>query len=88
MPELLASLALVVRERLQPPESPLLTRSRHRAALLECSEALGRAIRSDGPIELRADDLRRAGDALGRITGHTGVEDLLDVIFREFCIGK
>lgn len=40
------------------------------------------------PAELRAEDLRRAADALGRITGRIDVEDLLDVIFRDFCIGK
>jgi tRNA modification GTPase len=37
---------------------------------------------------MRAEDLRRAGDAIGRITGRIDVEDLLDVIFRDFCIGK
>ena len=40
------------------------------------------------PTELRAEDLRQAADALGRITGRIDVEDLLDVIFRDFCIGK
>ncbi len=39
-------------------------------------------------MELRAEDLRQATDALGRITGRIDVEDLLDVIFRDFCIGK
>jgi tRNA modification GTPase len=38
--------------------------------------------------ELAAEDLRLAVRALGRITGAVGVEDLLDVIFRDFCIGK
>ncbi|HTP82304.1 MAG TPA: tRNA uridine-5-carboxymethylaminomethyl(34) synthesis GTPase MnmE, partial [Alphaproteobacteria bacterium] len=38
--------------------------------------------------ELIAEDLRLAARALGRITGQIGVEDVLDVIFREFCIGK
>jgi tRNA U34 5-carboxymethylaminomethyl modifying GTPase MnmE/TrmE len=38
--------------------------------------------------ELRAEHLRRAAEAIGRITGRIDVEDLLDVIFREFCIGK
>ncbi len=87
--ELLAALGAAVRDRLQPQESVLLTRSRHRTALSDCLEALRQAL-EDGrrPIELRAEDLRRAGDALGRITGRIDVEDLLDVIFREFCIGK
>jgi tRNA modification GTPase len=37
---------------------------------------------------LRAEDLRLAWRSLGRITGHVDVEDLLDVIFRDFCLGK
>jgi tRNA modification GTPase len=70
-------------------ESPLITRSRHRAALAGCLDSIRAALRDDGrPVELRAEDLRRAGDALGRITGRIDVEDLLDVIFRDFCIGK
>jgi tRNA modification GTPase len=86
---LLSVLATLARDRLQPPESPLLTRARHRGALAQCLEALRQALRAaERPLELRAEDLRRAGDALGRITGLIGVEDLLDVIFREFCIGK
>jgi tRNA modification GTPase len=38
--------------------------------------------------ELRAEDLRLALRSLGHITGTVDVEDLLDVIFRDFCIGK
>ena len=41
-----------------------------------------------GPDELVAEDLRLAARALGRLTGRIDVEDLLDVIFREFCVGK
>ena len=51
------------------------------------AECLGRA-RDAGSPELVAEDLRLAVRALGRITGRVDVEDLLDVIFREFCIGK
>ncbi|KEG21275.1 tRNA uridine-5-carboxymethylaminomethyl(34) synthesis GTPase MnmE [Bartonella bacilliformis] len=39
-------------------------------------------------LSLRAEHLRRASDALGRITGDIDVEDLLDIIFSQFCIGK
>ncbi len=67
--------------------APLLTRARHRAALEEAHEALGRALAAPLP-ELRAEDLRLAWRSLGRITGHVDVEDLLDVIFADFCIGK
>jgi tRNA modification GTPase len=37
---------------------------------------------------LRAEDLRRAADALGRVTGRVDVEDVLDQVFARFCIGK
>jgi tRNA modification GTPase len=86
---LLALFARRIVDHLPAAESVLTTRSRHRTALLGCLEALRSALDDpDRPIELRAEDLRRAGDALGRITGRIDVEDLLDVIFRDFCIGK
>ncbi|MEX0921351.1 MAG: tRNA uridine-5-carboxymethylaminomethyl(34) synthesis GTPase MnmE [Rhodovibrionaceae bacterium] len=67
--------------------APSLTRARHRHALQACRAALARAGEAELP-ELEAEDLRVALRALGRITGKVDVEDLLDVIFREFCIGK
>ena len=67
--------------------APLLTRARHRAALEDAREALRRALAAPLP-ELRAEDLRLAWRGLGRITGAVDVEDLLDVIFADFCIGK
>ncbi len=76
-----------VAERFAVGEAPVLTRARHRAALEECASALGGAGSSALP-ELMAEDLRLAVRALGRITGRVGVEDILDVIFAEFCIGK
>ncbi|MCV0428882.1 MAG: tRNA uridine-5-carboxymethylaminomethyl(34) synthesis GTPase MnmE [Roseibium sp.] len=70
-------------------EAPLATRERHRYFLKECLAGLKTAVDSEFvPTELRAEDLRRAADALGRITGRIDVEDLLDVIFRDFCVGK
>lgn len=69
--------------------SQLPNRQRHREYLQRCVEAIEDAIENDSaPLELRAESLRQAGDALGRLTGHIDVEDLLDVIFKEFCIGK
>ncbi len=68
-------------------EAPLVTRARHRQALSSCQEALSLAL-SETSAELAAEHLRRAGDELGRVTGRFGVEDLLDVVFRDFCIGK
>ncbi len=67
--------------------APLLTRLRHREALTDCVAALARAEQAVLP-ELRAEDLRLALRALGRITGRVDVEELLDVVFRDFCIGK
>ncbi len=67
--------------------APVPTRARHRSALAECIAALGRA-RQAPLTELAAEDLRLAVRALGRITGRVDVEDILDVIFRDFCIGK
>jgi tRNA modification GTPase len=66
---------------------PPLTRARHRAALMETLARLQGAADARLP-ELRAEDLRLALRALGRITGEVGVEDLLDDIFGKFCIGK
>jgi tRNA modification GTPase len=66
---------------------PPLTRARHRAALLEALERLDSAADMAVP-ELRGEDLRLALRAIGRITGHVGVEDILDTLFRQFCIGK
>lgn len=70
---------------------PALTRARHRAALSEASAALGRALSPELPAdlpELMAEDARLAARAIGRITGRVDVEDLLDVVFADFCIGK
>jgi tRNA modification GTPase len=68
-------------------EAPVLTRTRHRQALEETASSLRRSLCA-GLAELRAEDLRLALRNLGRITGAVDVEDLLDVIFRDFCIGK
>ncbi|GGB40154.1 tRNA modification GTPase MnmE [Roseibium aquae] len=86
---LLAALTEFAQDRISVGEAPLATRARHRHYLQEAVEALSTAcLQSHLPMELRAEDLRQAADALGRITGRIDVEDLLDVIFREFCIGK
>ena len=68
-------------------ETPALTRRRHRKALEEAQAHLQRAMGAALP-ELMAEDLRLSIRALGRITGRVDVEDLLDVIFHDFCIGK
>jgi tRNA modification GTPase len=55
--------------------------------LEDCRDALVRAQEAELP-ELTAEELRLALRALGRITGRVDVEDLLDIVFAEFCIGK
>ena len=68
----------------------VVTRERHRAALVEGREALRRALEAPAGTELAllAEDLRLAARAVGSITGRIGVEDVLDRIFASFCIGK
>jgi len=67
--------------------APVLTQARHREALEIAVAALQRSFDA-GLAELRAEDLRLAWRSLGRITGRVDVDDLLDVIFAEFCLGK
>lgn len=72
-------------------EHPMITRARHREGLLDCVTYLKRVetgLSTHQAAEFLAEDLRLAGRALGRITGRVDVEDLLDVVFRDFCIGK
>jgi tRNA modification GTPase len=79
-----------VQQKLESPDgAPLLTRPRHRQALGEALAALRHGLQApaDRP-ELLAEDLRLAMRAIGRITGRVDVEELLDFVFRDFCIGK
>jgi tRNA modification GTPase len=73
--------------RLAGGETPALTRRRHRRALEACHAALDRA-EPNLEAEVRAEELRLAATELGRITGRVDVERVLDVVFRDFCIGK
>ncbi len=88
--ELLGLLGRAARELMAGGETPALTRARHRAALQSALEALTRiaALPATAELALVAEDLRLAVRAIGRITGRVGVEDLLDSIFSQFCIGK
>src|SRR5262249_16343760 len=77
-------------ERFFTSESALVTRERQRAHLKETVVALQGAQRAaqDGREEIMAEQLRLATRALGKLLGRVDVEDVLDVIFRDFCIGK
>jgi len=70
------------------PEGGIPTRSRHRDAIGMAVGYLGECDVGTLPPEVAAELLRMASDALGRIVGKRDVEDLLDVIFSQFCIGK
>ena len=86
---LLAALQGLVTQRTGAKEAPVLTRERHRQALSEACTALERALAiADTGLELAAEDLRLAQRALGRITGAVDIEQLLDIVFADFCIGK
>ena len=64
-----------------------LTRLRHRRALESASDHLDRGLQTE-IAELAAEDVRLAVREIGKITGRVDVEDLLDIIFGDFCIGK
>lgn len=68
-------------------EDALVSRARHRALLEDAVAALDQALAVPEP-EFAAEHLRIAAQSLGRLTARVDVEDVLDVIFREFCIGK
>ena len=84
-----------VERRMGRGESPVITRERHRSSIEETAACLRRFMAgsengemTNARLELVAEDLRLATRTLGRITGKIGVEELLDVVFRDFCIGK
>jgi tRNA modification GTPase len=92
MSELIALLGRSIAERYGLREAPTLTRARHRLALQAARSAVSRACaglaeRAALP-ELPAEDLRLAARHLGEITGEVGIEDVLDIVFKDFCIGK
>ena len=71
----------------RPGEPPLLTHARHRAAFVDAAAALTNAAATDDNV-LRAEGLRMAARAFGRIAGRVDVDEVLDRIFSRFCIGK
>lgn len=89
VPELVARLQVIASERIGHPGEAVITQVRHRRLIEACRDSLAAFLEgASDEVELRAEDLRRAADALGRVSGRVDVEDVLDQIFGRFCIGK
>ena len=87
--DLVAMLAAHAAEAMDAGEPAIVTRERQRLELETCSQALSDFLSGkESELELRAEDLRVAARALGRLSGRVDVEDVLDRIFGDFCIGK
>ena len=87
--ELVAALVGFARDYFGSGEGALIGRERQRELLRQTASSLQRSIAVIGEgEELAAEELRTAAHSLGRLLGRVDVEDVLDVIFREFCIGK
>jgi tRNA modification GTPase len=76
------------KQRLGDGSTSLLLRQRHRDAVKAAMLHIEEGLAPKKPLEIVADDLRAAGRSLGRIVGAVDVEDVLDAIFSQFCIGK
>ena len=99
--EFIQHLTTTVLERVSPSEasdaaaqeeSVLITRTRHRqhvSAAVACLERFHDLARHGSPaVDMAAEELRLAASELGRVTGAVDVEDVLDRLFADFCIGK
>ncbi len=69
-------------------EDIILARERHLIALREALACIHRALDNRHALELMAEELRLAQEAVNEITGEFTPDDLLGVIFSRFCIGK
>ena len=86
---MIAGLIGFARDFFGASEGGLITRERQRGLVQQAADALQRSLLiEENSEELTAEELRIAAQALGRLLGRVDVEDILDVIFREFCIGK
>jgi tRNA modification GTPase len=87
--ELVSALVAFARDYFGAGEGGLISRERQRKLLQETADSLQRSVDMIGcGEELAAEDLRMASYSLGRLLGRVDIEDILDVIFRDFCIGK
>lgn len=85
---LTSRIADIARTIMGGTEDAIITQARHRQHLTACVGHLGAFSGRSSDLELRAEDLRLAADALGRISGRVDPEDVLDQVFGRFCIGK
>jgi tRNA modification GTPase len=94
LPELLEAIdgRLMAEHGVQHDDAPGLTRARHQAAVAGAVEELERfaqAFSEDTmPMSIAAIHVRRAADLLGELIGAVHTEDVLDMVFRQFCVGK
>lgn len=89
MPELLDAVRAFLPDLESGGALSLPTRERHFSNLREAGNHVERALAMEAAgLDIQAEHLRLAGQALGRVTGRVDVENLLDVIFSEFCVGK
>jgi len=87
--ELISVLVRFAQDYFGSSESGLISRARQRKLLEQTADSLRRSLDvADTGEELAAEELRAAVFSLGRLLGRVDVEDILDVIFREFCVGK
>ena len=85
--QLIDLLAKHAEQRMDVAEAPALSRPRHRQAVEKADRQLREALLASAP-ELTAEHLRMALREIGRITGRVDLDELLDVVFRDFCLGK
>lgn len=89
--KLLSGLKKIVSKRIAGQEPAVITRARHREALqssLNSMRSAKTALLLGEEPEIVAEELRAATKSLGRVVGAVDVEDLLDIVFGDFCIGK
>lgn len=86
---LLDRLSTYISEKTKLQNDVVPTRRRHIDLLNQCKSEIEKAVNSKTlSLELRAENLRVASQHLGKITGDVDVEDILDLVFSQFCIGK
>jgi len=88
MPSLGASLTTYRYDSTLSPTAALITQSRYRTLLRECDQHLATFQTNSSDIVIATEEVRLAIQKLGEITGRVGVEEMLSVIFKSFCIGK